>query len=105
MPWGKYRGRSIADVPTAYLAWCLDASNITEPYRSAIRLELAARLRCVPPRPAGPSVPADLCRAVRVLIEAGYRTLALKTHPDRGGDVKLMQQVNGAREWARAALG
>lgn len=37
--------------------------------------------------------------------ESAYRTLALESHPDRGGSVEAMAQLNDAIERARAELG
>jgi hypothetical protein len=66
MPWGKYRGRLIADVPTSYLAWCLDASSIDELYRSAIRRELAFRLDLdLAPPPSTPILPPGELAPIR----------------------------------------
>lgn len=44
LPWGKYRGRDVSDVPSGYLLWLVEQSNIGEPHLSEIREELAARL-------------------------------------------------------------
>jgi curved DNA-binding protein CbpA len=42
---------------------------------------------------------------LKELIEAGYRQLALKYHPDRaGGDVGIMQRVNLLIEMVRHQL-
>lgn len=38
------------------------------------------------------------------IVDAGYRALALKNHPDRGGDQRAMAAINSAIEALRAAL-
>ncbi|HMB84625.1 MAG TPA: hypothetical protein VKI40_11315 [Terriglobales bacterium] len=55
-------------------------------------------------RPSEPSVPLVEPRTALVteLITAGYRALAMKYHPDRGGNTESMQQVNAAVEKLRA---
>ena len=106
MPWGKYRGWPIEDVPTGYLVWCLEESNIAEPHRTAIREELMDRLDLEIPSAAPYTVlglpPGELAPAFRDMLVAGYRALALKAHPDRGGDTETMQTVNRVRDWCRA---
>jgi hypothetical protein len=39
------------------------------------------------------------------IIETGYRLLAAKFHPDKGGSAEAMARLNNAREWARRELG
>ncbi len=39
------------------------------------------------------------------LIDAAYRTLAKRFHPDRGGDTATMQQLNGAYAALRERVG
>lgn len=99
MPFGKFKGRRITDLPDAYVAWLLGL-DLREPLRSAVVAEAAARgllVGYVPRlRPA---------RAVaEELIGAGLRALARRHHPDVGGDVTEMQQVNAAASWLRGRL-
>jgi len=104
MPWGKYRGRLIADVPSGYLLWAIETSDIDEPYRSAIRAELAFRLDLeLASAPTPPMLPpGELVTTFREMLRTGYRTLSLRVHPDKGGDTVAMQKVNATAEWARA---
>jgi hypothetical protein len=106
MPWGKHRGWLIGEVPTGYLVWAIEESTIAEPYRTAIREELADRLDLrLPAPPADPTPmlpPAELEATFRAMLKLGYKTLSLKYHPDRGGDTQAMQRVNATADWARA---
>jgi hypothetical protein len=44
MPFGKYEGHPIMDLPTGYLIWARDnATNLNEEVRDEIRAEVAAR--------------------------------------------------------------
>jgi len=44
MPFGKYRGKRLAKVPTDYLVWCRDScSTVTDELRALIVQELARR--------------------------------------------------------------
>ena len=101
MPWGKHRGQLIEDTPTGYLCWCLEETDINEPYRGAIREELAFRLHLEPPGQPLLLPPPELAPAFRDMLATGYRALALKTHPDRGGDADRMKRINAARDWCR----
>jgi hypothetical protein len=95
MTFGKYRSERLADVPDDYLGWVLDNCTRISPYlRAAIERELRSRER--PPGP-GPGVQVVLARVrVDVLsaVSGWQRRQALAHHPDRGGDVRLMQAVN-----------
>ena len=37
-------------------------------------------------------------------IDSAYKTLALKHHPDRGGDIEMFKKLSGFREAARAYI-
>ena len=43
MPFGKYRGRPLSEVPTDYLKWLLRLSNLSDDLREAVRAELKDR--------------------------------------------------------------
>lgn len=144
MPFGKYKGDLIADIPSSYLTWMLDhaAEQSLEPVIArALALELFQRLilphvnidlsERVSPRtgrsaadPHGvfdeptkkrvtfkhaaedmkptppPSGEADV-ELARQVIDAGYRVVSLRVHPDAGGSaeefVKLSRTVEALR--------
>jgi len=100
---GKFSGRLISDVPSAYLVYLVE-HGIKEPHWTTIRQELAERLELlmVPGAPPeGVQPPEHLAPAFRELITVGYKTLAKVAHPDHGGDVERMQTVNAIRDWCR----
>jgi hypothetical protein len=92
MPFGKHRGAPLRDLPNDYLDWLLGLDDLREPFRSRVEAE-ANRRRGYrePERPMAGPVDGNTASAI---IEAGRRALALKHHPDRGGDVRSMQAVN-----------
>jgi len=83
MPFGKYRGREVADLPKLYLDWLYRNVALREPLQSEVTLALfgASYFSEMPM--------VDLGKVKRI-----YRELALKWHPDRGGSVQAMQAVN-----------
>jgi hypothetical protein len=107
MPFGKYRGWPLCEVPTSYLAWVLrECSNIHQELREAIEEDLESRkVRTAygtrQPREGSAGPPADWDAIVR----RWYRELALVHHPDRGGSVTAMQIVNDAHERLRKLVG
>jgi len=101
LPWGKYKGRALSAVPASYLCWLLEETDIDAYYRAAIRAELVDRL-ALAPEPAVLAGPPELLAATfKELLALGYRTLAPRVHPDRGGDLARMQQLNACRDWCR----
>jgi hypothetical protein len=100
MRFGKFKGWPIEDLPDDYLRWLRGLEDLREPLRSAVHAEWAAR--------QGHSGLAPLAVDVRPvaeeLVTAGLRQLTQRHHPDCGGSTQVMQQVNQAAEWLRAAV-
>jgi hypothetical protein len=99
MPFGKFRGERLEDLPYSYLEWLHELDDLHEPLRSHLNRVWRERFdeeeSEAPPRQTPPPDFPDEERAlVRELLEAGYRTLALKYHPDCGGSTQAMQRLN-----------
>jgi hypothetical protein len=43
MPFGKFKGSAVADLPDWYLAWCLEQDFIKEPLRAVLEREYDER--------------------------------------------------------------
>jgi uncharacterized protein (DUF3820 family) len=120
---GKHRGRRVRDVPTSYLCWAavnctridtglltaifgelrrrdVDMDELGRQREESLRREREFRERASRKNEAGPR-PAD----IRPIIDKWYRELVLAHHPDRGGDVAIMQVLNNARDRLLALLG
>jgi hypothetical protein len=102
MPFGKYKGRRLADLPDDYLDWLLTI-DLRPFLRSAVAKEVARRviddqyrLPAFPPCPA-PDVAADL-------VGAGLRSLSRRYHPDIGGTHDQMIRVTAVADWFRTLL-
>jgi hypothetical protein len=99
MPWGKYAGELLEDIPAGYLAWIYEASSAPPDLRDAVREELGRRLS-ISRRPCRCAAPAQLAANV----EAWFRSLAKRFHPDRGGSDRDMVVCNEAHEMLKEAL-
>lgn len=92
MPWGKWRGRGLHEIPASYLCWVLEnCPDAGVCLRWTIRQELANRFASPVAVTATP-VSAD----VRGIVRAWYRQLARRYHPDSGGDTRAFQVLNEA---------
>lgn len=145
MPFGKYKGDLIADIPSSYIVWLLDHAGeqpLPPVVARAVALELFQRLvlpfvkinlhEHVSPRtgrtaadpdgvfdmptaervtfksspemkPTRPSINADPALA-RDVIDAGYKALARRAHPDAGGSTEEFQRLTVTVEALRNSL-
>lgn len=91
MPFGKYKGCSLSELPDDYIEWLVNKFRPREPLLSGLKMEIRFRY----PKPA----------SMLEIINAGYKTLALKYHPDRGGSTERMQSLNNSVEALRKMIG
>lgn len=106
---GKYKGKRLPEIPSDYLCWVLNnCTNLSSYIRQAIEEHLESLddddeptfTAGAPPRQqqSGSVVTADLVRT-------WWRGLALDYHPDRGGDVRVMQALSDAHDRLRKMVG
>jgi len=103
LPFGRYKGERLADVPTPYVEWLALIAE-RDPLRSEVDAELDRRAREEdaagasefeePPKPTDPPP-----LGVREIIVHGFRVAAMRTHADQGGSDAAMRQLLAAREW------
>ena len=94
---GKYRGYQLENVPESYLCWMannMERQSLRDLAQGELDRRAAERRHKLP-------LFIGFDAITRELIEAGYRALAKKCHPDCGGDVGKMQQLNAAMERLR----
>jgi hypothetical protein len=118
MPFGRFRGCQIEDLPSDYLQW-LTTIELRGSLREAIHREYSQRTgeygeyddgsyrTPPPPPPAQPGlrVRLDQVPMARRLIDAGYKSLARLLHPDHaGGDAEEMRDLNLLVDQLRAQL-
>lgn len=102
MPFGKYRGVEIADLPDDYLSWLLSlGDDLRQPLRWAIIAEWRSRQQ---PMGAVKALPPPVKTMAEEMVKVGYRTLAHLHHPDHGGNSEAMVTVNLAAEVLRDYL-
>lgn len=120
---GKHKGTEIADLPLSYLQWLIDADvrMLSPAQRAEVLRVLEGDYGGNYWKGEGRSthrggdwgeassrahkslggvqlvVPAQRLALMAELIECGFRALATKLHPDRGGTTEQMQQLNELR--------
>ena len=88
---GKHSGKDLSDVPEDYLGWLIDTrKKELQVYEAEV-----ARRKAVEE-----ASQSDLEK----LIQAGYRALAQKAHPDKGGSAQEFQALQAAYEQAKMLL-
>jgi hypothetical protein len=103
MPFGKYRGMRLRDLPDDYLAW-LRSITLREALRLAVEREYQRRVRprqrrqrYDPVSRPGALAPG-LLRAALTIIAKGFRSAAHAAHPDHGGSHEAMLELQAARD-------
>lgn len=102
IPFGKYRGEPIEEVPSGYLTWLLEQEWLDGEVADIVRDELGERFGIVGrervvERPI--TVPATLREHVDAILTTGFRGASLAAHPDKGGTDERMKGVLAARAW------
>jgi preprotein translocase subunit Sec63 len=82
MPFGKYKGEWVEDLPESYLLWLIENVSLREPLRAAVWEALEGQ---------GPE--PDFLPQPQT-VKSIYRRLSLKYHPDRGGSTEAQQALN-----------
>lgn len=102
MPFGKFKGRRISELPDDYVNWLMGlGADLRDPLRAAVEREFQRRFEDPTPRLLPPP---DVRDAAAELIAAGYRALAKVKHPDAGGDHTAMVSLTQARDFLRAVF-
>src|SRR6516165_643068 len=98
MHFGKYHGWLLDEIPEDYLSWLWDHVELFGQLRREVARILGqrsagshAKHESAPQPLAVREQDAELFREV---LNAGYRTLAMRCHPDQGGDSEKMRRLN-----------
>lgn len=85
LKFGKHKGRHISDVPRDYIEWLINSQEQTlKEYKAEIERRDSI-------------ADADMSWEQKI-IKAGFRALSMKHHPDKGGNVGDMKNLNAAHE-------
>lgn len=80
MPFGKYKGTPINEIPSNYLIYAIEQFDLPDELDLSIRMEIIDRI--------------DYREfLVSHRVKSTYLLLAKKYHPDKGGSTKEMQVV------------
>lgn len=84
MPFGKFKGFDVDELPQDYLRWLIENIDLREPLRSAVfwnhnQRKAESGWECLPDE---------------ATLKVVYRRLAQKWHPDHGGSTEAMQALN-----------
>jgi hypothetical protein len=90
MPFGKYEGCQLRDLPTDYLEWLTTLEKLRTRLAEAVRAELERR-----------TIPRPSVEIIRELVSLGRKSAAKRYHPDAGenADAVRMAALNAAADW------
>jgi hypothetical protein len=107
MPFGKYKGDRLSELPLGYLAWLIENVQLYGGLDADVRAEIARR---VAPDGGGGDYEAGYRDGFRdgrrkgrgrgswrEAVNRWFRRLALEHHPDRGGGEGVMAALNDAK--------
>ena len=110
MPFGKHKGTPVTNLPVDYLDWVFgwmdsEESNWMSHSRTRLFDELDAEYlrRTTGERPSKAAtkrfdLPAEGRRLLPEFIKEGYRAMALKHHPDKGGSNAAMIALKALKD-------
>jgi hypothetical protein len=108
MRFGKYKGERLDQIPTSYLRWLLRECHELDQYfrcriLDAIDWQQAQEREERQPSQgrATPPPPVDWSGIIR----QWHHEMVMQHHPDRGGDVKVMQALNHAADRLKQLVG
>jgi hypothetical protein len=96
MPFGRYRGLPLESVPGPYFEW-LRTRPLYWPLNEAVESEAKRREIVCSPRIAPEAMAKEI-------VQAGFRSLIKKYHPDVGGKHEQMVELTAAREFLEEVL-
>lgn len=95
MPFGRYVGQPLREVPDDYLTWLARSIELYEPLKSAVVAEIHYREQPQRPNPAGQQLD----------VRAWFRRMSLQFHPDHGGSAEAMKALEAGRKLLEEMLG
>jgi hypothetical protein len=106
IPFGKYKGFDVRDLPEHYLCWLKDNVQMNESLRLAVEYALFLLSGEIGAEDAAKDArfPTDARDMARLVISQGFRQLAGQVHPDKGGSHVAMVVLNHAKEYLQELI-
>ncbi len=105
MPWGKYRGEELTDLPSGYLIWLVeDADDPPTDLRGEAEAILRERFGGLQVVHVERGIVPALRATAHEIIDAGVRSCARKRHPDTGGTHAAMLELQAAAAALRKCI-
>lgn len=98
MPFGKYKGVELSELPSNYVLYALETFDLPNELTQALSLNLFDRLISLPSCGFYFENMVLTEGIAEHKIKAVYRALSLKYHPDKGGSTDAMQAINEFRD-------
>ena len=95
MPFGKHKGTLITELPDGYLMWCVDNLEDKPSLHFVLCQEFESRFQ---PNRVGSIDPA-MRKLLPDFIRLGFKSLAHKVHPDKGGTNEDMRHLIKLKEF------
>lgn len=97
MPFGKFKGVEVSDLPEDYLLWLDEEVKLFGPLKRAVESALGIKHGSLPPMAELPDF--NGCEEMASeIIKRGYRECSKRHHPDVGGSNEKMAELNEAYE-------
>lgn len=87
MPFGKYKGEELINLPPNYLTYALIEFDLPQELKESMLEILLMHL----------GVEHLIFKDSNLKVDKVYKQLSLKYHPDRGGSTEAMQAINDFR--------
>lgn len=111
VPFGKHRGALLSNIPDGYLAWLVGKADGGAPdpgflarnknFFDEAGCEYQRRKDGKPLTSEVNGIPDELRGYLKEFINLGYKAMAIKYHPDKGGTDEEMIQIGQLRDYLK----
>lgn len=130
MPFGKYKGEEICDLPEDYLMWLVSNVDMRQQLKDEVVMVLEDQYNIIvtpdmflnsatgekgaKPKfdnssfnnfPSYLNPNSDMRKFLKDIVDKGYKAVAQKIHPDKGGNKEDMQALNDVKDYLYKGFG